>query len=57
MKKTYKPGEPAPESAQYSLMGPRGGNTGSERTVTKGERLPPTPKPGMRYEVADLTRH
>ncbi|MBP6112101.1 MAG: YjzC family protein [Sphingobium sp.] len=57
MSKTLKPGQPAPKSAQYGLLGPRGGDTGKERTVTKGERLPPTPKKGMTYKVNDLTKH
>ena len=37
MGKTYKPGEKAPDSGQYEIVGPRGGHTGIERTVTKGE--------------------
>lgn len=57
MTKTFKPGQPAPKSAQYGLLGPRGGDTGKERTVTKGEPLPPTPKKGMTYKVNDLTKH
>ena len=48
MAKTYKPGETAPRSGQYGIVGPRGGNIGEERTVTKGEPMPPTPKPGQR---------
>jgi hypothetical protein len=35
------------------LIGPRGGHTGKERTVSKGKELPPTPKPGMSYEIAE----
>lgn len=57
MSKMYKPGQRAPKSAQYDLVGPRGGPTGKERTVTRGEPLPPTPKPGMGYKIADLTKH
>ncbi|MGK6355358.1 YjzC family protein [Sphingomonas sp. DT-207] len=45
MSKTFKPGQTAPRSGQYEQVGPRGGSTGSERTVTRGEPLPPTPKP------------
>jgi len=44
------PGTRAPESGQYRAIGPRGG-TGAVRTVNCGERLPPTPKPGMRYRL------
>lgn len=57
MKNVLKPGQSAPVSAQYGLVGPRGGNTGQERTVTRGEPLPPTPKPGMGYVVKDPTRN
>jgi len=53
----YKPGEKAPESGQYPVIGPRGGETGEERTVTRGEPFPPTPEPGQRYGKPDLTRH
>ncbi len=37
-------------------MGPRGGK-GAERTVTRGEPLPPTPKPDMTYDLVDPTKH
>ena len=52
-----RPGERAPRSGQYEIIGPRGGRTGDERTVTRQEPLPPTPKPGQRYEIVDPTRH
>ena len=32
-----KPGTTAPRSGQYEQVGPRGGRTGEERTVTRGE--------------------
>lgn len=54
--KTYKPGAKAPRSAQYEQTGPRSGRTGVERTVVKGEPLPPTPRPGMGYRIADITK-
>jgi len=57
MAKTYKPGEKAPRSGQYGIVGPRGGNTGEERTVTKGEPMPPTPKLGQRFQLNDPTKH
>jgi len=57
MTKTYKPGHEAPRSGQYEQLGPRGGGTGNERTVTRGEPLPPTPKPGMEYKLVDPTKH
>jgi len=57
-KKLYKPGEKAPESGQYEIVGPRGGETGEgERTVTRGEPFPPTPEPGQRYKLVDRTKH
>ena len=42
----HKPGQKASESGQYGVVGPKGGKTETEVTVTKGETLPPTPKPG-----------
>ena len=55
--KPYKPGEKAPASGQYGIVGPRGGKTNTERTVTKGEPLPPTPKPGQTYVIKDRTKN
>jgi hypothetical protein len=53
-----KPGQPAPMSAQYEIVGPRGGNAGGqERTVVQGRPLPPTPKPNQRYEPVDPTNN
>jgi len=46
--KTYKPGEKAPASAQYEIVGKRGGHTGVERTVTKGSRCRHRPSAGNR---------
>lgn len=56
-KKVYRPGETAPRSGQYTIVGPRGGETNQERTVTKGEPLPPTPKPGQGFVLTDPTKH
>ncbi len=55
-RKTYKPGEHAPQSGQYEIVGPRGGKTGGERTVVAGEPLPPTLQPGQRYILVDPTK-
>lgn len=52
-----RPGNKAPVSAQYEIVGPRGGHTQQERTVTRGEPLPPTPQPGQRYVIADRTKN
>jgi len=55
MVKTYKPGEKAPKSGQYQIIGPRG-SKGPERTVVKKEPLPPTLKPGSGYNLVDPTK-
>lgn len=56
MAKSLKPGQKAPRSGQYQIRGPRGG-AGAERTVTRGEPLPPTPKKGQTYVLVDPTKH
>jgi len=57
-KQTYKPGQIAPASAQVEIVGPRGGRiAGEERTVVRGDRLPPTPQAGQRYIIADRTNN
>ncbi len=56
MSKSFKPGQPAPKSGQYQIIGPKGGK-GPERTVTKGEPMPPTPKKGSEYILVDPTKH
>lgn len=57
MTKTYKPGHTAPRSGQYEIVGPRGGGTGQERTVVRGEPLPPTTKPGQGFQLVDPTKN
>lgn len=57
MAKELKPGQAAPRSGQYEQIGPRGGKTGHEVTVVKGEPLPPTQKPGMKYTLVDPTKN
>jgi hypothetical protein len=53
-----KPGQKANDSGQYEIVGPRGGKTShGERTVVKGEPLPPTPEKGLKYKLADKTKH
>lgn len=54
---TWKPGQKAPASGQYERVGPRGGRTGEERTVVKGEPLPPTTKSGERYILVDPSKN
>jgi hypothetical protein len=53
----FKPGETAPVSGLYELIGPRGGRTGKERTVVRGEVLPPPPKPGMEYCISERAKN
>jgi hypothetical protein len=57
MGREMKPGTKAPASGQYEIRGPRGASTGKERTVTRGEPLPPTPQPGQSYRIADRTKN
>lgn len=57
MARTQKPGEPARNSGQVEIIGPRGGHTGKERTTTKGNPLPPTPKSGQTYKMVDRTKN
>jgi hypothetical protein len=55
--KKLTPGTKAPVSAQYEIIGPRGGRTGVERTVVRGEPLPPTPHKNEGYRIADRTNN
>lgn len=57
MPKNYRPGATAPASGQYEIIGPRGGHTGKERTVVRGEPLPPTPGPKQTYQIVDRTKN
>ena len=57
MSKQHRPGQKAPASGQYEIIGPRGGRTGKERTVVKGEPLPPTPKRNQGYRIVDRTKN
>lgn len=57
MRKIFKPGQSAPLSGQYEVVGPRGGSTGSEVTAIKGKPLPPTPKPGQAFVPVDPTKN
>jgi hypothetical protein len=56
MVKKLKPGEEALFSGQYEMLDPRGRHTGTERTVVKGESLPPTLGKGMTYSLVDKTK-
>jgi hypothetical protein len=57
MAEKHKSGEIAKTSGQYPIVGPRGGKSGEERTVVKGEPFPPTPKSGQAFGKPDKTKH
>ena len=57
MGETVKPGEKAPRSGQYEELGPRGGRTGHEVTISKGERVPPSRQPGGAFAIVDPTKN
>lgn len=57
MANTAKPGQKAPRSGQYEIIGPRGGSTGKERTAVRGKPLPPTPKVGQSYRLVDPSKN
>lgn len=56
-KQTYSPGQIAEDSGLYEIIGPRGGDTGKQRTVVQGEPLPPPPEAGQRYRLAEKAKH
>lgn len=57
MRNVLKSGQIADRSGQYEIVGPRGGHTNKERTVVKGEPLPPTPHAGQGYILADPSKN
>lgn len=57
MTEPLKPGQSAPISAQYEVVGPRGGRLGKEITSIQGHTLPPTERPGQRYVAVDPTNN
>jgi hypothetical protein len=50
--KGIKPGTPAPISGQVKETG-----STTEKTVVKGNPMPPTSKPGQTYKFVDKTKH
>jgi hypothetical protein len=52
-----RPGEKAPASGQYEELGPRGGKTGHEVTISRGERMPPTKGPGGSFDLVDPSKN
>jgi len=57
MRKGLTPGTRAPISAQYGVLGPRGGWTGREVQSEKGNPLPPTSRPGETYIPVDPVKN
>ena len=57
MSEQVKPGQRAPRSGQYEEVEPRGGGTGHEVTVSKGERVPPTREPKGGFILVDPTKN
>lgn len=56
-KPPLKPGQTVPRSGQYEMVGPRGGHTGIERTMVRGEPAPPTRQSGQGYRLVDPTKN
>lgn len=52
-----RPGQKTEKSGQYEIIRPRDGKTGEERTVVKGEPLPPTPHKGETYKIVDPSKN
>ncbi len=45
-----KPGNKAPKSGEYDVVGKQGNTVKQNVTMDKGETLPPTPKKQQNYE-------
>lgn len=56
-KPPLKPGQPVGRSGQYEIVGPRGGRTGEERTMVRGEPAPPTPQSGQGFRLVDPSKN
>lgn len=58
MKQTcpLRPGDVAPGSAIFDVVGPRGGIRG-QVTVVKGNRMPPTDIPNCQFQPATAPRN
>ncbi|MFD1268852.1 YjzC family protein [Paenibacillus motobuensis] len=52
MAEPLKPGNDAPKSGDYNVVGPRGGIAKTGVTMKKGDTLPPTPKKNQTYKKA-----
>jgi hypothetical protein len=52
MPSVLKPGQIAPISGQIQESGSE-----TEKTIIRGNRVPPTSKPGNIYVIVDVTKH
>lgn len=57
MDNILKPGQKAPVSGQYRVLGQRGGDKGIEITAVKDKPLPPSRIGTVRYVPIDPTKH
>lgn len=57
MNRPLSPGQDCPESGQYRVEGPRGGDRDREITAIKGNTMPPGQTRGERYVLVDKTKH
>jgi len=57
MNNVYKPGQATPKSGIYDVLRPRGGLTGEQVVSTHNKPLPPTPKSGQTYRLAERAHH
>jgi len=56
IKTSHRPGEYAPRTGRYEIIGPKGARTGNIREISRGEPLPPTPKPGQRFILIETPK-
>lgn len=56
-KQLYKLSEIVPTSSQSSVINQDRGSSKQEITSTNGEHFPPSPEPGMHYQLVDETKH
>ena len=51
-KTIFKPGMKSTFSGVAVVIGVRGGDTGHEITIDRGEKFPPTPERGQSYAIS-----
>ena len=51
------PGTATPRSGLYEQVGPRGGRTGEQTDVMRGNPFPPTEGPGQTWELVQPAHH